>query len=150
MRSAFDYDLERYLAFGGYPGAVTFEADPDRWYDYMKDAIVEAVIGKDILHNHRITKPALFRQAFEIFTITQRRRLATPSCLASLGQGNTDLIKHYIELYSNAFLLHTLQKYSPKAWLVGVLVQNVASLSSTMQQLLVYRGSWVTSSADGV
>ena len=41
--------------------------------------------------------------------------------LKLLGQlqdkGNTDLIKHYIELYSNAFLLHTLQKYSPKAWL---------------------------------
>jgi predicted AAA+ superfamily ATPase len=49
LQAAFGYDLERYLAYGGYPGAVALEAEPDRWYAYMKDAIVEAVIGKDIL-----------------------------------------------------------------------------------------------------
>ena len=118
LRSAFDYDLERYLAFGGYPGAVAFEADLDRWHGYMKDAIVEAVIGKDILHNQRITKPALFRQAFEILCHYPAQEISYTKLLGQLqDKGNTDLIKHYIELYSNAFLLHALQKYSPKAWL---------------------------------
>lgn len=32
-------------------------------------------------------------------------------------RGNTDLIKHYIALYGGSFMLHALQKYSPKAWL---------------------------------
>ncbi|MFO0001525.1 MAG: AAA family ATPase, partial [bacterium] len=36
LQQAFGYDLPRYLAYGGYPGAVAFEDDPDRWYAYMK------------------------------------------------------------------------------------------------------------------
>ncbi len=38
-----------------------------------------------------------------------------------LGQlqdrGNTDLVKYYIELYSGAFLVHPLEKYSAKSYL---------------------------------
>ena len=38
-----------------------------------------------------------------------------------LGQlqdkGNTDLVKYYIELYSGAFLIHPLEKYSAKSYL---------------------------------
>ena len=95
LRSAFDYDLERFLAFGGYPGAVAFEADPDRWYSYMKDAIVEAVIGKDILHNHRLTKPALFRQAFEILCHYPAQEINYTKLLGQLqDKGNTDLALH--------------------------------------------------------
>ena len=30
LAAAFGYDLERYLSFGGYPGAAAFEADYDR------------------------------------------------------------------------------------------------------------------------
>ena len=95
LRSAFDYDLERFLAFGGYPGAMAFEADPDRWYGYMKDAIVEAVIGKDILHNHRLTKPALFRQAFEILCHYPAQEISYTKLLGQLqDKGNTDLALH--------------------------------------------------------
>ena len=32
LQTAFGYDLERYLAYGGYPGAVALEGDQDRWY----------------------------------------------------------------------------------------------------------------------
>ena len=58
--------MQRYLCFGYYPGAVALENDPDRWYAYMKDSIVDAVIGKDILQNRAVANPSLFRQAFEI------------------------------------------------------------------------------------
>lgn len=54
LKDAFGYDLERYLLYGGYPGAVAYEDDYDRWYAYLKDAIVEAVIGKDILQNRKV------------------------------------------------------------------------------------------------
>lgn len=118
LQAAFGYDLDRYLAYGGYPGAVAFEADRDRWYAYMKEAIIEAVIGKDILQNHRIAKPALFRQAFEILCHYPAQEISYTKLLGQLqDKGNTDLVKHYIELYASAFLLHALQKYSPKAWL---------------------------------
>ncbi len=118
LQQAFGYDVNRYLAFGGYPGAVAFEADPDRWYAYMKDAIVEAVIGKDILHSRKVANPALFRQAFEILCAYPAQEISYTKLLGQLqDRGNTDLVKHYIELYSGAFLLHAIPKYSVKAWL---------------------------------
>ena len=118
LQAAFGYDLQRYLSFGGYPGAVALEHDPDRWYAYMKDSIVEAVIGKDILHSHKVANPALFRQAFQILCAYPAQEISYTKLLGQLqDKGNTDLVKHYIDLYGGAFLLHALQKYSPKAWL---------------------------------
>lgn len=118
LQAAFGYDLERYLAYGGYPGAVALEAEPDRWYAYMKDAIVEAVIGKDILQSRQVAKPALFRQAFEILCAYPAQEISYTKLLGQLqDKGNTDLVKGYIALYGGAFLLHALQKYSPKAHL---------------------------------
>ena len=118
LQAAFGYDLPRYLAFGGYPGAVPFEGEPDRWYAYMKDAIVEAVIGRDILLTRRVANPALFRQAFEILCHYPAQEISYTKLLGQLqDRGNTELVKHYIELYGGAFLLHALPKYSPKAWL---------------------------------
>jgi uncharacterized protein len=94
------------------------EQDPDRWYAYMKDAIVEAVIGKDILQSHKVANPALFRQAFQTLCAYPAQEISYTKLLGQLqDRGNTDLVKHYIDLYGGAFLLHALQKYSPKAWL---------------------------------
>ena len=118
LQTAFGYDLERYLAYGGYPGAVALEGDQDRWYAYMKDSIVEAVIGKDILQTRKVTNPALFRQAFEILCAYPAQEISYTKLLGQLqDKGNTDLVKYYIELYGGAFLLHALQKFSPKAHL---------------------------------
>lgn len=118
LQEAFGYDLPRYLAYGGYPGAVPFENEPDRWYAYMKDSIVEAVIGKDILLQRRVGNPALFRQAFQILCHYPAQEISYTKLLGQLqDRGNTELVKTYIELYSGAFLMHALQKYSPKAWL---------------------------------
>lgn len=118
LQAAFGYDLPRYLAFGGYPGGVALEHDADRRYAYMKDAIVEAVIGKDILQARKVANPALFRQAFQILCAYPAQEISYTKLLGQLqDKGNTDLVKYYIELYGGAFLLHALQKYSPKAWL---------------------------------
>ncbi|WP_195759498.1 ATP-binding protein [Spiribacter sp. 2438] len=117
LQAAFGYDLERYLAYGGYPGTVAFEGDRDRWYAYLKDAIVETVIGKDILQFQRVGKPALFRQAFEILCRYPAQEISYTKLLGQLqDRGNTDLIKHYIRLYKSAFMFHALAKYSAKAW----------------------------------
>ena len=118
LKHAFGYDLDRFLLYGGYPGAVTYEDDYDRWYAYLKDAIVEAVIGKDILLNRKVANPALFRQAFEILCRYPAQEISYTKLLGQLqDKGNTDLIKYYIELYAGAFLIHPLEKYSAKAWL---------------------------------
>ncbi len=118
LKNAFGYDLDRYLLYGGYPGSVSYEEDYDRWYGYLKDSIVEAVIGKDILLNRTVRNPALFRQAFEILCRYPAQEISYTKLLGQLqDKGNTDLIKYYIELYAGAFLIHPLEKYSAKGWL---------------------------------
>lgn len=118
LREAFDYDLERFLKYGGYPGSVAYEDEFDRWYAYLKDSIVEAVIGKDILLNRKVGNPALFRQAFEILCRYPAQEISYTKLLWQLqDKGNTDLIKYYIDLYAGAFLIHPLEKYSAKGWM---------------------------------
>ncbi len=41
MHEAFGWDLETYLRFGGYPGAVPLIDDPERWRSYILDALIE-------------------------------------------------------------------------------------------------------------
>ncbi len=118
LHQAFNYDLERFLIYGGYPGAVEFEDDFNRWYAYLKDSIVEAVIGKDILLNRKVGNPALFRQAFEILCHYPAQEISYTKLLGQLqDKGNTDLVKYYIELYAGAFMMQSLGKYSAKEWL---------------------------------
>jgi predicted AAA+ superfamily ATPase len=118
LKNGFGYDLDRFLLYGGYPGAVAYEDDYDRWYAYLKDSIVEAVIGKDILLNRNVGNPALFRQAFEILCRYPAQEISYTKLLGQLqDKGNTSLIKYYIDLYAGAFLVHPLEKYSAKGWL---------------------------------
>lgn len=118
LKHAFKYDLDRYLTYGGYPGAVGYENEFDRWYAYLKDSIIEAVVGKDILLNRKVGNPALFRQAFEILCRYPAQEISYTKLLGQLqDKGNTDLVKYYIELYSGAFLIHPLEKYSAKNYL---------------------------------
>ncbi|MBV5339516.1 MAG: ATP-binding protein [Deltaproteobacteria bacterium] len=118
LNQCFGYDLDRFLLFGGYPGSVAYEDDYDRWYAYLKDSIVEAVIGKDILLNRKVGNPALFRQAFEILCHYPAQEISYTKLLGQLqDKGNTDLIKYYIELFAGAFLIYPLEKYSAKEWL---------------------------------
>ncbi len=115
LKRAFGYDLDRYLTYGGYPGAVAFEKEFDRWYSYLKDSIIESVVGKDILLHRKVGNPALFRQAFEILCHYPAMEISYTKLLGQLqDKGNTDLVKYYIELYSGAFLIHPLEKYSAK------------------------------------
>jgi len=113
---AFGCDFETYLQYGGYPGTWQFIEDKDRWYHYVRDAIVEAVIGKDILNSTRVERPALFRQAFELLCHYPAQEISYTKLLGQIqDRGNTDLIKRYIQLLEGAFLFRSLEKFSGKA-----------------------------------
>ncbi len=117
-KKAFNYSLDHYLVYGGYPGAVPFEKNFDRWKSYIKDSIIEAAISKDIFQDNRVGNPALFRQAFEILCHYPAQEISYTKLLGQLqSKGNSDLVKHYTHLYSGAFLANILHKYSPKAYL---------------------------------
>lgn len=98
---------------GSYPGAVPLRSDPPRWTAYVRDAIVEPAIGRDLLALAPIRKPGLLRQVFGVC-------VASPAQIVSLqkiqGQlhdaGALETIAHYLALLEEAYLVAALPKHS--------------------------------------
>ncbi len=112
-KEAFDYDLDDYLRFGGYPGAAPFRSDEMRWLSYIKSSIVETVLEKDILQLRRVARPALFKQVFELLCSYPAAEISLRKLVGQLQDpGSIETVKHYIELFEGAFLVKTLQKFS--------------------------------------
>jgi predicted AAA+ superfamily ATPase len=60
-RAAFNWDLSTYLRFGGYPSAADLIHDVNRWRAFLRDSIIEPVIGRDLQTSVTIQKSALLR-----------------------------------------------------------------------------------------
>lgn len=115
MSAAFGYSLEDFLVFGGYPGAASLRGDAERWRRYMRDSIVEATISRDVLQMEDVRKPALMRALFELGAQYSGQELSYRKILGQLDdRGNTDTVKHYLDLLSQAGMMSGLQKYDGK------------------------------------
>jgi hypothetical protein len=113
MRAAFGTSLERYILFGGYPGAAALTQQPVRWARYVKDALVETTIARDVLLLTRVDKPALLRRLFELACSYSGQVLSYQKMLGQLQDaGNTTTLAHYLELLSGAGMVTGLQKYA--------------------------------------
>jgi predicted AAA+ superfamily ATPase len=107
------WQLDDFLMFGGYPAAAELVGEIERWQSFLRNAIVEPVLIKDILGMTTVGKPALFRQTFELSMAYPAQEVSYQKLLGQLQEsGNVTTIKHYLELLEGAFLLKTLQKYS--------------------------------------
>jgi len=107
-----DVTLDEYLDYGGYPELLKFDHS-DRRQSYLKNSIIDPVINKDILLNATVKKPALFKQSFELACLHAGEVLSLNKFLGQLQEGgNVDLVKHYLKLFEQAFLLHTLEKFT--------------------------------------
>jgi predicted AAA+ superfamily ATPase len=112
-KQAFNWNLEDFLKFGGYPAAAELSQDIDRWQSYVRNSIIEPVLIRDILGLTIVNKPALFRQTFELAMSYPAQEISLQKLLGQLQEsGNVTTIKHYLELFEGAFLLKTLQKYT--------------------------------------
>jgi hypothetical protein len=101
--------LDTYLQYGGYPKSDDYLNDTERWTRYVKTAVIDRVIDKDILRFAVVKRPALFRQSFEILCNYPSQEISFRKRLGQLqDQGNTDLIKYYIALFEGAFLFKSL------------------------------------------
>lgn len=113
MRDAFKWDIDRYLFFGGYPGAARLHRDLSRWRHYMRDALIETSIARDVVQMTRVDKPALLRRLFELGCSYSGQELSYTKMLGQLQDaGNTTTLSWYGELTSAIGLLTPMGKYA--------------------------------------
>jgi predicted AAA+ superfamily ATPase len=116
MRDAFNFSVDQYIYFGGYPGAAPLASEPGRWRRYILDSLVETTISRDVLLLTRVDKPALLRRLFELGCRYSGQVLSYNKMLGQLHDaGNTTTLAHYLELLSGAGLLTGLSKFAQRA-----------------------------------
>jgi predicted AAA+ superfamily ATPase len=116
MQQAFDWNVEQYLFYGGYPGAAPLIREPDRWARYIRDSLIETTIARDVLLLSRVDKPAVLRRLFELGCAYSGQILSYTKMLGQLQDaGNTTTLAHYLELLAGAGMLVGLQKYAAAA-----------------------------------
>jgi predicted AAA+ superfamily ATPase len=113
MHAAFGFSLEQFIYFGGYPGAASLVEEPARWAAYVRDALIETTISKDVLMMSPVQKPALLRRVFDLACRYSGQELSYQKMLGQLTDaGNTTTLAHYLELLEGAGMVCGLQKYA--------------------------------------
>ena len=114
-KKAFGWDLSTYLKFGGYPAPSRMISEVERWQKYIKDSIVEPVLGRDLQNLVNLQKPALLKQLFELVMGYPAQEISYQKLLGQLqDRGNAATIKHYLNVLEGGFLIKVLEKYSTK------------------------------------
>ena len=105
MRDAFGWNLEQFIYFGGYPGSASLLEDEERWRDYVRQALVDASISKDILMMTRVDKPILLKRLFEIGCRYSAQILSLRKIQGELQEsGNLTNLTTYLTLLDEAGL----------------------------------------------
>ena len=115
MKKMFQWSLDEYLYFGGYPGVATLanKDDSSRWMNYINDSLIETTISRDILLMTQVNKPVLLRRLFQLGCVYSGQILSFSKTLGALQDaGNTTTLAHYLELLSGAGLLAGIQKFA--------------------------------------
>ena len=116
MRAAFGCTLDEYIFYGAYPGAAPLAKQPERWARYIRDALIETTISRDVLLLSRVDKPALLRRLFELGCAYSGQILSYTKMTGQLQDaGNTTTLAHYLDLLAGAGMLTGLQKYAGAA-----------------------------------
>jgi hypothetical protein len=112
-REAFGWDLDRWIYFGGYPGAAPLADRPVDWRQYVADSLVETVLSRDVLQLQTVAKPALLRHLFALSVCFPAQVLSYNKMLGQLQDaGNTTTLAHYLKLLETAFLVSGLELFS--------------------------------------
>jgi uncharacterized protein len=113
VHEAFGWDLDRFIYFGGYPGAAPLVEDEERWARYIRDSLIETTISRDVLLLTRVDKPALLRRLFELSCRYSGQILSYNKMLGQLHDaGNTTTLSHYLDLLERAGMVRGLPKYA--------------------------------------
>ncbi|MBM3285909.1 MAG: ATP-binding protein [Candidatus Eisenbacteria bacterium] len=112
-REAFGWDLDRWIFFGGYPGAAPLADDQAAWQSYVLDSLIETVLSRDVLSLQTVAKPALLRNLFAFAASHPAQIISYNKMLGELQDaGNTTTLAHYLRLLTSAFLISGLERFS--------------------------------------
>jgi uncharacterized protein len=104
------------VRFGSYPGAVALQKDTARWRAYIKDAIIDPAIGRDVLALGAVRRPALLRQVFAIAVGSPAQIVSLQKLQGQLqDKGAIETVAHYLALLEDAYLVAALERFSARA-----------------------------------
>ena len=104
---------ETQVLTGSYPGAHALRGDSARFRAYVRDAIVEPAIGRDVLALEPVRRPALLRQIFGFCASMPAQIVSLQKLQGRLTDpGALDTIAHYLHLLEDAYLIAPLEKFS--------------------------------------
>lgn len=113
MHTAFGWNADQYIFYGGYPGAAELIKDHQRWVNYIIDSLIETTMSRDILLMTRVDKPAVLRRLLELGCMYSGQILSYQKMLGQLQDaGNTTTLAHYLTILEGAGLLTGLPKYA--------------------------------------
>lgn len=118
MNSLFGWTLNDHLKFGGYPilGELwrdRTETESYRTSSFLRDAIIEPIITKDILSLQGVVNTAMFRQLLQIALSLPCEEISFAKLIGQLSQKMASAtIKNYLELMEKGFLIALLYRYS--------------------------------------
>ena len=105
-----------WVRLGGYPGAYPLRDDPGRWAAYVRDAIIEPAIGRDLLALGPVRRPALLRQVFGVCVASPAQIVSLQKLQGQLEErGALGTVAHYLHLLEEAFLVAALPKHGRRA-----------------------------------
>jgi predicted AAA+ superfamily ATPase len=101
--------------FGSYPGARQFTQDLRRWSAYIRDAIIEPAISRDVLTLGVVRRPALLRQLFAVATSLPAQIVSLQKLQGQLqDRGALETLAHYLTLLEEAYLVAGLEKFGER------------------------------------
>ena len=104
------------VEYSSTPGAVELEKTPARWRAYLRDAIIEPAIGRDMLALGTVRRPALLRQVFAVAVGSPAQIISLQKMQGQLqDSGALETVAHYLALLQDAYLIASLEKYAAQA-----------------------------------
>jgi predicted AAA+ superfamily ATPase len=104
-----------HIRLGSYPGSLQLRDDLMRWRAYVRDAIIEPAIGRDVLALGVVRRPALLRQVFAVAVGAPAQIVSLQKLQGQLhDRGSLETIAHYLVLLEQAYLVAPLPKYGER------------------------------------
>lgn len=117
MKDAFDFTMDEYIYFGGFPGLAPYIHDEERWRKMMEESIVNPILTKDIFEVEEIRNPALFRQVFELASIYSGQEMSLTKMQGVVNSGTVPTVGSYLDIMDKTLLAKPMHKFEPS--LVG-------------------------------